>query len=464
MGGKDKKGGTRNGRVSPHGSEELDSLVEDGSDRPCRQQLTTPRFSWRCKGWCCFLGLVAMSAAALSTCQVSFDGTLTAVCYLDPRKGHTVHAGIAPLRSLPDYGRKGPLVLKKGAAGTILVTGGAGFVGFHLTQRLAKDGFKVVVIDDFNPYYSPALKRDRAAQLTSAHPGLVTVLDQDLCDGDKLEKLIDNEQVTHVVSLAAQAGVRYSLQQPAAYMRANVRCFLSLLEVLRDRRAVKLVYASSSSVYGANKEAPFSESQRVDTPNSLYAATKKSNEAFALVYHKLYNISATGLRFFTVYGPWGRPDMAYFSFAHKMTKGEPIAVYGHGKPSRDFTYVDDIVTGLVGCLALGAPYEVFNLGNNEPVNLLTFIKTLERELDLKATLNMTDMAPGDVLSTHADVSRAKRLLGYQPTTSLDVGLREFAKWFKGPEYKERYATEGLWRTGKGWNRYADAVERTRGLK
>jgi len=336
---------------------------------------------------------------------------------------------------------------------------GAGFVGFHLTQRLARDGFKVVAVDDFNPYYSSRLKRDRASQLKQKYGKMVNVIDQDICDEESLNKLFDKHHFSHAVNLAAQAGVRYSLQQPQAYVRANVQCFTSVLNVMRKHKRVKLVYASSSSVYGANKESPFSEFQRVDTPNSLYAATKKANEAFALVYHNLYNFSCTGLRFFTVYGPWGRPDMAYFSFAHKMTKNMPIQVYGHGKPRRDFTYVDDVVAGIVGAMSLGAPYEVFNLGNNEPVGLMEFIKTLESELGVTAVLNMTDMAPGDVLATHADVDRAGHLLGYKPTTSLRQGLHKFAKWFKSSDYKEEYATDGLWITGQRWDRYPEPGKR-----
>mmetsp|Transcript_44909 Transcript_44909/g.103682 ORF Transcript_44909/g.103682 Transcript_44909/m.103682 type:complete len:332 (+) Transcript_44909:80-1075(+) len=267
---------------------------------------------------------------------------------VEARGDPTVHGLITPIREVTAH-RTTPLRLPR-EAGPILVTGGCGFVGFHLSQRLASEGHKVVALDDFNPYYSAQLKRDRALQLQNKYGSLITVVDVDLCDGAKLKSLFAEYKFTHVVNLAAQAGVRYSLQQPRAYVRANVQCFMEVLEVIRHNPGTRLVYASSSSVYGTNKLSPFSESTRVDTPNSLYAATKKSNEAFALVYHQLYNISCAGLRFFTVYGPWGRPDMAYFSFAHRMMKGLPIQVYGHGRPRRDFTYIDDIVTGNYFCI------------------------------------------------------------------------------------------------------------------
>ena len=325
----------------------------------------------------------------------------------------------------------------------VLVTGGAGFVGFHLCLRLHRDGVPVVALDNFDPYYSTKLKHARQAQLQRLG---VRFVEGDMCDATALSKLLLDEApaFTHVASMAAQAGVRYSLVKPHAYTRANVQCFLTLLEVLRRRPSVRLVYASSSSVYGSNTKTPFAEEDRTDSPNSLYAATKKTNEQFAHVYHGLYGLRVTGLRFFTVYGPWGRPDMAYFSFAHRISSGQPIKVYGHGAPQRDFTYIDDVVQGIVGALVLGAEEELFNLGNHRTETLGRFIQVLEKELGVAANKTYVGMAPGDVLSTYADVKHATERIGYMPRVTIDEGLRRFVEWYKSPEFRREWAEEGEW--------------------
>lgn len=325
----------------------------------------------------------------------------------------------------------------------VLVTGGAGFVGFHLCLRLHHQGIRVVGMDNFDPYYSTTLKRARQRILQAAG---IRIIEADLCDERALSKLLLEEQpgFTHVASMAAQAGVRYSLSRPQAYVRSNVQCFLTLLEVLRQRPSVRLVYASSSSVYGANKKTPFAEDDRVDSPNSLYAATKKADEQFAHVYHGLYGLRVTGLRFFTVYGPWGRPDMAYFSFTHRISTGRPIQVYGHGAPQRDFTYIDDVVDGIMGALALGADEEIFNLGNHKTEPLGRFISVLESELGVKANKTYVGLAAGDVFATYADVQHAADRIGYKPTTSIDEGLKKFVQWYKSADFKREYAEEGEW--------------------
>ena len=352
----------------------------------------------------------------------------------------------------------------------VLVTGGAGFVGYHLCLRLHRDGVRVVALDNFDPYYSTALKRARQARLEAAG---IELIEADMCDEERLSELIEQEPgFTHVASMAAQAGVRYSLRRPQAYARANVQCFLSLLEVLRRKPSVRLVYASSSSVYGSNTKIPFAEADRTDSPNSLYAATKKANEQLAHVYHGLYGLRVTGLRFFTVYGPWGRPDMAYFSFIHRMATGRSIEVYGNGRPQRDFTYVDDVVDGIVGALALGAEEEVFNLGNHRTETLGRFISVLERELGVVANKTYVGMAPGDVIQTYADVEHAAQRIGcahhahahahahlrppnrgtppscpmrsYSPHITIDEGLRRFVKWYRSDQFKAEYAEVGEW--------------------
>jgi UDP-glucuronate 4-epimerase len=379
--------------------------------------------------------------------------------------GNTQRRGtVEALRNLGAVSAAGAkLALPVGSS--VLVTGGAGFVGFHLSLRLRKLGVHVVALDNFDPYYSTALKRARQALLRHAS---VEVVEGDMCDQPLLERLLSEHAVTHVASMAAQAGVRYSLTNPQAYLRANGQCFVSLLEALVSvDPTVRLIYASSSSVYGSNTKAPFSESDRVDggrscwalqrllaqsgghssqvdVPNSLYAATKKLDEQLAHVYHGLHGLRVTGLRFFTVYGPWGRPDMAYFSFAHRIAHGRPIAVYGHGTPQRDFTYIDDVVDGVVGALALGADEEIFNLGNHRVETLGRFISVLERHLGVAANKTMVGMAPGDVKLTYADVSHAAEKLGYAPKTSIDQGLKKFIEWYRSASFRPEYAEEGEW--------------------
>ncbi|KAL1530651.1 hypothetical protein AB1Y20_001551 [Prymnesium parvum] len=331
------------------------------------------------------------------------------------------------------------LTLRPGSR--VLVTGGAGFIGFHLCRRLHSSGVRVVALDNFDPYYSQALKRAREARLSKMG---VRVVEGDMCDTGLLTRLIMEHRITHVASMAAQAGVRYSLSHPQAYVRANVECFVSLLEALRTSTGVPLVYASSSSVYGANTKIPFSESDRIDNPSSLYAATKKADEAIAHVYHSLYGLSVTGLRFFTVYGPWGRPDMAYFSFTHRISHGRPIQVYARGSMRRDFTYIDDVVGGIVAALALGAPEEIFNLGNHRTETLSHFISVLERELGQPANKTMTAMALGDVPVTYADIDHARDKLGYEPSTTIDVGLHRFVQWYRSDDFLPEYAEVGDW--------------------
>ena len=322
------------------------------------------------------------------------------------------------------------------ASARVLVTGGAGFIGFHLARRLQSEGVQVTALDNMDPYYSVRLKRRRWGLLGEAG---VELVEGDLCNESLLVGLHERRKFTHVANLAGQAGVRYSLANPQAYVRTNVQCFLTLLEVLRHAPGVKLAYASSSSVYGTNTKVPFSETDRVDDPASLYAVSKKTDEQMAKTYHRLFNISVTGLRFFTVYGPWGRPDMAYFSMADKIRRGEPIELYGHGTPRRDFTYVDDIVDGISAALALGADEELFNLGNHAVENVSHFVSVLERHVGTAAIKQAVDMEKGDVPLTYADVSHARTLLGYNPKTSIDEGLRHFAEWFNSSDYDPHFA-------------------------
>jgi len=317
--------------------------------------------------------------------------------------------------------------------GTILVTGAAGFVGSAVAVRLAAMGHTVVGVDNFNDYYDPALKQHRVEALLK--PAGVPCETVELSDGAQVAALFERVKPALVVHLAAQAGVRYSLKNPAAYVQANLVAFGYMLEACRNHKVQHLLYASSSSVYGANAKTPFSEDDVTDAPVSLYAATKKSNELMAHSYSHLYDMPTTALRFFTVYGPWGRPDMAYFSFARKMLAGEPIPVFAEGKLYRDFTYIDDIVEGVVRLLFKPTvvegkpPHAVFNIGNSTPVQVLDFIRTLETAFDVQAKLDFQPMQPGDVPATHADTAKLQAWVGYKPTTSLEAGLREFARWY-----------------------------------
>jgi len=317
----------------------------------------------------------------------------------------------------------------------ILVTGAAGFVGSFVAARLASMGHQVAGCDNFNDYYDPRLKEDRVAALLA--PAGIDCERLDIADNAALAALFERVRPTLVVHLAAQAGVRYSLQNPAAYIQSNLVGFGNILEACRQHKIAHLLYASSSSVYGSNAKVPFSESDRVDEPVSLYAATKKANELMAHSYSHLYGFPATGLRFFTVYGPWGRPDMAYFSFTEKMLRGERIPVFAEGKLTRDFTYIDDIVEGVVRLLFKPQPEEpgkarhaVFNIGNNQPVTVMAFVHTLERVLDVKADLEFQPMQAGDVPATHADTHRLQEWVAYQPSTPLEEGLARYRDWYR----------------------------------
>jgi len=311
----------------------------------------------------------------------------------------------------------------------ILVTGSAGFIGFHVAQTLLEQGARIVGLDNFNDYYSPALKHDRDLELRR-YPNFVSIA-ADLADLPALEALFQSHQPQKICHLAAQAGVRYSLVNPFAYQKSNLEGFLNLLELAKRSQVERLVYASSSSVYAGLTEMPFAETQRVDTPISLYAATKKANELMAYAYSHLFGIASVGLRFFTVYGPWGRPDMAMWLFAEAMLKGKPIKVFNYGKMQRDFTYIDDIVQGVVASLM--APgldhYEIINLGNHRAEELTKVIGILESELKVTVEQELLPIQPGDVPATYADISRARTKLGFEPTTPIDVGIPLFIQWY-----------------------------------
>ncbi|HEU5297419.1 MAG TPA: NAD-dependent epimerase/dehydratase family protein [Burkholderiaceae bacterium] len=318
-------------------------------------------------------------------------------------------------------------------ADSILVTGAAGFIGAHVAARLRALGHSVVGCDNFNDYYAPRLKHARVTALLT--PLEVSCPQVELADAAAVRELFDRVRPTTVVHLAAQAGVRYSISHPEQYIQANLVGFANILEAVRHGQVAHLVYASSSSVYGNRSDAPFRESQPTDAPVSLYAATKKSNEVMAHAYSQLYGLRATGLRFFTVYGPWGRPDMAYFSFAEKIEAGEPLPVFADGKLQRDFTYIDDIVEGVVrlataSAVAPGASHELFNIGNHQPVTVLDFIAILARHMGRQPQMRFLPMQPGDVSMTCADASRLQARVGFQPVTSLDDGLARFVAWFR----------------------------------
>lgn len=309
---------------------------------------------------------------------------------------------------------------------SIFITGIAGFIGFHLALFLKKRGDIVIGCDNFNSYYDPALKRERARVLREKG---ISFSETDICDATFLQKALSENKITHLVHLAAQAGVRYSITNPDPYVHTNLDGFVRVMEALRASPKIKCIYASSSSVYGLNEKIPFSEEDPTDRPANLYGATKKSNELIAHAYHHLYGIPMTGLRFFTVYGPWGRPDMAYYSFTRAILAGEPIKVYNNGKMSRDFTYIDDIIQGTVAAIDLGASCEIFNLGNNHPEDLLTLISLIETKTKKKAKIEFFPMQPGEVLTTFADISKSQKLLGYKPKTSLEVGIAQFVDWY-----------------------------------
>ncbi|MDW8331645.1 MAG: NAD-dependent epimerase [Cyclobacteriaceae bacterium] len=327
----------------------------------------------------------------------------------------------------------------------VLITGAAGFIGFHLANRLLADGYRVTGLDNLNDYYDVNLKQARLEKLLSK-PGF-TFIKANLTDKPVIDEIFGNG-FHYVVHLAAQAGVRYSLKNPYAYLDSNVYGFLNILEACRHRMPEHLVYASTSSVYGANTKQPFSVHDNVDHPISLYAATKKANELMAHTYAALYKIPTTGLRFFTVYGPWGRPDMALFLFTKAILEGRPIDVYNYGRMKRDFTYIDDIVEGLVRLLpripqpdanwsgmhpdpaTSFAPYRLYNIGNNSPVELMRFIEVLEEKLGRKAEKNFLPIQDGDVPETYADVNDLMRDTGFRPSTSIEEGIGKFVEWYK----------------------------------
>jgi len=307
----------------------------------------------------------------------------------------------------------------------VLLTGAAGFIGMHAAKRLLARGDRVHGIDNLSPYYSVKLKKDRLKQL-----GRMRFEKIDLARAAPLEKVFRKVKPDAVLHLAAQPGVRYSLENPGAYVQTNLVGFANLLECCRRYPPKHLVYASSSSVYGSNTKLPWSEADNVDHPVSLYAATKKSNELMAHVYHHLYRIPVTGLRYFTVYGPWGRPDMSPVLFARAIMEGKPISVFNHGDMQRDFTYVDDIVEGTLRALDRPTGYAVYNIGNHTPVRLTDYIAALETALGKRAKLEMKPMQPGDVKATYADTAALRKAVGFSPSTPLATGLARFAAWFK----------------------------------
>ncbi|MEI8124488.1 MAG: NAD-dependent epimerase/dehydratase family protein [Parachlamydiaceae bacterium] len=308
----------------------------------------------------------------------------------------------------------------------ILVTGAAGFIGYHLALRLVERGDFVVGFDNYNNYYDPLLKHKRAELLNVKG---VRVIKGDIGNTDLLHEMIKEDGITHIVHLAAQAGVRYSLVNPQAYIDANITGFLNVLEICREYPHIFLTYASSSSVYGQNTKVPFSIGDPTDKQASFYGVTKKSNELMAQAYHHLYNIPVTGLRFFTVYGPWGRPDMAYFSFAKAIMEGKPIDLYNFGNMRRDFTYIDDIIDGIVAAVDLEARHELFNLGNNHPEPLSALVESLEQSLGKEGKKQFLPMQAGDVVETYADISHSNKLLGFTPKVSLSEGIKRFVTWY-----------------------------------
>lgn len=322
---------------------------------------------------------------------------------------------------------------------TVLVTGAAGFIGANLSKRLLECGMKVIGIDNINDYYDVALKEKRLKMLDNEN---FKFIKGDLADKNLLMSIFKDNSIDIVVNLAAQAGVRYSIENPEAYLQSNIVGFFNLLECCRYYPVEHLLYASSSSVYGGNEKVPFSTEDKTDMPVSFYAATKKANELMAYSYCKLYDIKATGLRFFTVYGPMGRPDMAYFSFSQKIMKEETIKIFNNGDMYRDFTYIDDIIEGVYRILANppladinGVKHKVYNIGNNKPERLMYFIELLEKELGKEAKKEFLPMQPGDVYQTYADVSELERDFEFKPSTALENGIKEFAAWFK-KEYIE----------------------------
>ena len=329
----------------------------------------------------------------------------------------------------------------------VLVTGGAGFIGFFITQALLKLGHEVIGIDNLNDYYDVSLKQGRLEALKlfcseNDYTEQYQFIEMDIADRAAMSGLFQNNPFVRVIHLAAQAGVRYSIENPGAYVDSNLVGFVNVLEGCRQQKTAHLLYASSSSVYGMNSKIPFSTDDRVDFPISLYAATKKSNELMAHTYSHLYNIPTTGLRFFTVYGPWGRPDMAYFSFTQKILKGEAIDVFNYGEMERDFTYIDDIVEGVIRVMdhiplpqksevtTAEAPYKIYNIGNNQPIKLERFIQAIEKSAGKKAIRNNLPMQAGDVPRTFADVGDLMADVDFKPATEIEEGIQKFMNWYK----------------------------------
>ena len=319
----------------------------------------------------------------------------------------------------------------------VLLTGAAGFIGYHTTRRLLSQGEKVVGIDNVNSYYSTALKNSRLSELLD-HPNF-SFYQIDIADRIAMEESVSNLNVTSIIHLAAQAGVRYSLENPFAYIESNLMGHMVILELARQQDNLEhMIYASSSSVYGGNSKIPFSETDSVDNPASLYAATKKSDELLSLSYSNLYDIPQTGLRFFTVYGPWGRPDMALWLFTEAILEGRPIRVFNHGDMRRDFTYVDDIVTGVLAARdkppendsAAGPRHRIYNIGNSHPEHLLRLIEVIEDSLGKKAERILEPMQPGDIKETYADLTAIQRDLGFRPTTNIEDGIPRFISWYR----------------------------------
>ncbi|PAE44559.1 NAD-dependent epimerase [Bacillus sp. 7884-1] len=325
----------------------------------------------------------------------------------------------------------------------IVVTGAAGFIGFHLSKRLLAENYHVIGVDNLNDYYNFRLKKERL-ELLESYENFKFYL-TDLADQESLNQIFEDHSIPIVINLAAQAGVRYSISHPQSYVHSNLVGFVNILEACRHYQVEHLLYASSSSVYGANTKTPFSTQDSVDHPVSIYAATKKANELMAHTYSHLFNIPTTGLRFFTVYGPWGRPDMAYYSFTKDIIEGNTIQVYNNGDMLRDFTFIDDIVEGIVKLFdhppipdsnrnldpsTSHAPYKIYNIGNNSPVRLMDFINMLEKLIGKKANIEFLPMQPGDVKETYADITDLQKAAGFSPATPLEIGLDHFVNWYK----------------------------------
>ncbi len=334
----------------------------------------------------------------------------------------------------------------------ILITGAAGFIGFHLVKRLVNEGYEIIGLDNINDYYDIELKYGRLREtgierekieygklVKSSKYANYAFVRLNLEDKEEIDKLFAREKFDKIVHLAAQAGVRYSLTHPYSYLYSNIFGFMNILEASKNNEVKHLIYASSSSVYGLNKKIPFKEKDKVDRPISLYAATKKADELFAHTYSHLYGLKTTGLRFFTVYGPWGRPDMALFKFVKLIFENKPIDVYNYGKMERDFTYIDDIIEGVFKVIEYGEnqkeTYKIYNIGNSKPVDLMEFIKAIEEAVGKEAKKNFLPMQPGDVYSTYADVSELIKDFAYKPKTSVEEGVRRFVNWYR-KFYKE----------------------------